>query len=154
MRKPTEKASFPSRRGAWRKLDRYPPTRAYLRQCEALRRRADLPVLGRSRAYLNLNTIFARAYLPLGLGWLALLLAGFWWKASLRPAILLILWLHAYSFGINLTLAMTHSLDVTRYSQNQLVFLVLAEGFTAALLLDVLWAAARGRRSFREAAPP
>jgi len=133
------------------KMDRYPPTRAYLRQCEALRRRADLPVLGRSRAYLNLNGIFARAYLPLGLGWLALLLAGFWWKVSLRPAVLVILWLHAYSFGINLTLATTHSLDVTRYSQNQLVFLVLAEGFTAALFLDVLWAAVRGRRLVREA---
>lgn len=138
-------ASFePQRR---EKMDRYPPTRAYLLRCEFLSGKLNLPRLARSRAYLNLNGTFGCAYLPLGLGWLAFLIATFssreGWGARWRYAALLIFLLHAYSFGINLTLAATHSLDITRYSQNQLVFLTLAEGFTAVLLVEALLLFAR-----------
>lgn len=146
-------ASFePQRR---EKINGYPATRAYLLRCELLRHEPNLPRLARSRAYLNLNGIFACAYLPLGLGWLVLLIATFnsreRWDARWRCAALLILLLHAYSFGINLTLAATHSLDIARYSQNQLVFLVLAEGFTAVLLLEALLSFARPQRVITEA---
>jgi hypothetical protein len=149
-----EKSAASFAPGQRRTMERYAPTRAYLRRCDALRRRADLPFLGRGRAYQNLNGIFARAYLPLLFEWLVLLIVSFWWKASWLPAFLVILGLHACSFGINLTLATTHSLDITRYSQNQLVFVLLVEAFTTALLFDLIWSAARPRQFAREALPP
>lgn len=124
------------------KMNRYPPTRAYLASCALLSHRADLPVWNATRVYLKLNGIFASLYLPFWVATLLLLLVilisrgrcGARWK---WPALLTV-WLYTYSLGINLTLATFHSLDVDRYRQFQLSFVVLPIGLTAVLIFEVL----------------
>jgi hypothetical protein len=133
------------------KMNSYPPTRAYLASCASLSRRSDLPSWKATVFYLRLNGTFAFLCLPFGVIALVLLLTivssqgrcGAHWK---WPALVTV-WLYTYSLGINLTLAIFHSLDVNRYRQLQLSFVVLPIGLSAVLIFEALFSRVRWKKS-------
>jgi hypothetical protein len=114
-----------------------PAVKRYVESCNRLAA-AGIDI-SQARRFVEWLRFFSFHYLDLlGVALLSPLLLFF------RPLRIHLLWLivalwlaHSYNFGNSLTIAVVHSLDVTRYVRIQLIFTVFAQCLTLGLLLEL-----------------
>ena len=109
-------------------FDEYPPARAFIETSLRLSRQP--ATVSQPRVLKDARTLLEMLYLP---GLLASLLIAAWAAATGRLAqpewltrIAVTLLLFSYNFGNNLTVAVVHSLSISRYIESQLSYTLLA----------------------------
>ena len=116
---------------------RYPPGASLIASAAAL---ADSPLqIGPNKLTGLINRIMSVAHLYWCL-WAVALAVLAWRKPDLfayRKVVLVLLLLYGYNFGTVLTLAIGHSLDVTRYSQYQYAYTILPDFVSIWLATEV-----------------
>jgi hypothetical protein len=128
-------------------LARYPPGASLVASAAAL---ADTPLrIGPYKLTSLINRILSITHLYWCL-WAVSLAVLAWRRSNLfafRRVALVLLLLYGYNFGTVLTLAIGHSLDVTRYSQYQLAYTILPDFVSIWLAIEVWLTAANYRKA-------